>query len=242
MMRNKYLDELGIKPEEYGTNFVDDNDPRASLWEEERKKYGFDSRETWSLDKMFLEWLYSHLKMYQEYRKRKAEAPEILIPAINKSQPYTREEWIDMILHALRLYLVCPFCSLDEEYTYIIAQDAVRVWAEIMHYCKAESRDNQEIKGKEAELFGFTEDEIYDLPSSFATWLVERLKLYEISASVVVDLDFYKFTVEEKELTQRQCIFKIIDLIKDWQAHPEEPHLLNKATRIFADILWTMWW
>lgn len=66
MIRNKYLDDLGLKREQYATNFVGDDDPRTEKWKEERDTYGFDQRETWNLDHQFAEWLYSRLKMYDE--------------------------------------------------------------------------------------------------------------------------------------------------------------------------------
>ena len=65
-VRNKYLEDLGLAPWEYGTNFLDSSDSRSKKWKEERDKYGFDQRETWCLDEMFYEWLYSRLCMYEE--------------------------------------------------------------------------------------------------------------------------------------------------------------------------------
>ena len=42
IQKNKYLDELGIPVNEYGINFMDENDPRQEKWVKERKEYGFD--------------------------------------------------------------------------------------------------------------------------------------------------------------------------------------------------------
>lgn len=67
MIHNKYLEDLGIKRENHSINFCNDkDDPRQKSWKKERKKYGFDSREVWNLDKTFIEWLYSHLRMYKD--------------------------------------------------------------------------------------------------------------------------------------------------------------------------------
>lgn len=63
-VRNKYLEDLGIKVNEYGTNFCDKSDGRWSFWTKQRDKYGFDERETWNLDEAFYEWIYSRLQMY----------------------------------------------------------------------------------------------------------------------------------------------------------------------------------
>lgn len=64
--RNKYLEDIGLKPEECGTNFCTKKDDRNKKWKKQREKYGFDSRETWNLNDMFYEWLYSRLSMYVE--------------------------------------------------------------------------------------------------------------------------------------------------------------------------------
>ena len=32
-----------------------------------RKEYGFDGRETWNLDKIFIEWIYTRVKYYKEH-------------------------------------------------------------------------------------------------------------------------------------------------------------------------------
>lgn len=66
MRRNKYLEDLGLKPNEYSTNFTNKIDKRQRRWKNQRRKYGFDEREVWNLDKTFTEWLYSHLMMYKE--------------------------------------------------------------------------------------------------------------------------------------------------------------------------------
>jgi len=60
-MKHKYLEEIGFDPL-YETK----HDKLNKKWAKERKKYGFDSRETWNMDITFLAWLYEHLRMYQD--------------------------------------------------------------------------------------------------------------------------------------------------------------------------------
>jgi hypothetical protein len=64
-MARKYIDDLGIKrkdtPQGWGHG-----DVRQAQWQEERKLYGFDEHETWSLDLTFKLWLYERLMMYKE--------------------------------------------------------------------------------------------------------------------------------------------------------------------------------
>lgn len=66
MQRCKYLDDIGLKIENYGTNFMPDGDPREEYWSKEREEYGFDNRETWNLDRIFMEWIYTRVMMYKE--------------------------------------------------------------------------------------------------------------------------------------------------------------------------------
>ena len=67
MQKCKYLDDLNIPIHEYGTNLVSDyHDCRASSWLKEREEYGFDNRETWNLDRIFIEWIYTRVMMYKE--------------------------------------------------------------------------------------------------------------------------------------------------------------------------------
>lgn len=65
-MKNLYLEEIGLKKGEYGSNYPEKSRKRKKKWKKQRKKFGFDERETWNLNDIFVEWLYSHLMMYTE--------------------------------------------------------------------------------------------------------------------------------------------------------------------------------
>ena len=65
-VRCKYLENIGVSPENYGTNFCDKSDHRWKRWKKQRKKYGFDDRETWCLEYTFYQWLYTRLTMYKK--------------------------------------------------------------------------------------------------------------------------------------------------------------------------------
>ena len=65
--RNKYLEDIGLKPWEYGVNWTVDNEKKQfRKWKKQRKKYGFDDRETYSMFTIYAEWPYSHLRMYKK--------------------------------------------------------------------------------------------------------------------------------------------------------------------------------
>ena len=67
MQKCKYLDDLGLNIETYGTNFISDDDSRNKIWSKQREEYGFDERETWNLDRTFIEWVYTRFLMYKEF-------------------------------------------------------------------------------------------------------------------------------------------------------------------------------
>ena len=64
--KNKYLEDLGLKKKDYGVNWLSKSDDRMREFNYEKKMYGFCSAETWNMDRIFCEWLYSHCKMYLE--------------------------------------------------------------------------------------------------------------------------------------------------------------------------------
>ena len=114
--RNKYLDDLGIPIEKYGTNFLDNRDYRWQSWMKEQKEYGFDARECWNLDITFVEWLYSHLSKYLEDTIVNTEYHHFEYRETDESEPkdVTFGEAIDIIREACKEYLKSP--EFDREF------------------------------------------------------------------------------------------------------------------------------
>ena len=66
-MGHKYLEKIvNIENTPYGWN---PTDKRQEMWKQQREQYGFDERETWSLDSTFIYWLYERLLMFKKYNK-----------------------------------------------------------------------------------------------------------------------------------------------------------------------------
>ena len=130
MQKNKYLDDLGLKPNEYGTNFIGDDDKRSSGWAEEKELYGFDSRETWCLSHIFVEWLYSHCMMYKE---RASEMIDLTWHKLEyNGKEYSQLEAIDYIIKCTKAYLteIDEESWTDKEIKLLEkVQDATRLWA-----------------------------------------------------------------------------------------------------------------
>ena len=126
-MGRKYLDDIG---EDYSWVWEPEGSERDELFEKEREIYGFDSRETWSLDYVFYMWLYERLKMYIEY------AGEIVNLNYHKfdfkGEEYTQLELINMMIERLESYFKKEdlFVSSEEEYEPI--KEIGEIWALVL--------------------------------------------------------------------------------------------------------------
>lgn len=135
MQRNKYLDALGLDIREYGTNFKYRPTVSGSVKQRrQRKTYGFDERETWGLDIIFAEWLYSHMMMYKE------TASEIIDLSFYKythnEKEYTQEEAIDYVIDGCKEYILSDKYTAEEQKLRLEAiekfKDAITLFAKIL--------------------------------------------------------------------------------------------------------------
>ena len=133
--RCKYLDNLGFKITEYGTNWVnEDEDERGAEWKEQRKIYGFDERETWNLDSSFAEWLYTRCSMYLDEAKDIVDLDYHKITYNDKE--YTQREAIEKV-KKWSLYYVKNKYSADQivsERAHKSLTKACELWAILVHY------------------------------------------------------------------------------------------------------------
>lgn len=109
--RYKYLEdiEVNIHNTPYGW-LENNNDNRIPKWKKDYKKYGFDSRETWSLDYTFVLWLYQRVKMYNDitnniidknhhkfnYREKEYSQQEMINILLNKCEKYIKDDKEDL--------------------------------------------------------------------------------------------------------------------------------------------------
>lgn len=63
---HKYLNDLGIRNKDLPWNW-NKGDKRQQEWRQDRKKYGFDERDTWSLKYALATLVYERLKWYREH-------------------------------------------------------------------------------------------------------------------------------------------------------------------------------
>ncbi len=126
MQKCKYLDDLGLKPEKYGTNFMPDTDKREKDWAEEREEYGFDNRETWNLDRTFIEWIYTRVMMYKEYSPVNTSYHEIQY----KETSITQGQAIDKILDLAKQILL----NDDGKVFYDNSREICDLWKEVLPF------------------------------------------------------------------------------------------------------------
>lgn len=113
---HKYIEDLGVKlfnmPYGYCSN---NHDKREREWQQERYRYGFDSRETWNMDLTFIVMIYERLMMYNKINNVNTDYETV----IYKDKQYTLQQMIDTILDRCKAYIL--FC--DKEYDYSDEQE-----------------------------------------------------------------------------------------------------------------------
>lgn len=106
-MGYKYLEDanidLKVTPYGWGAN----EDPREDKWKKEREIYGFDERETWSMDSTFICWLYQRLKMFNEVNCIDTKNPHQTFEFENEDGEIinvTLQDCIDNMIELCELY------------------------------------------------------------------------------------------------------------------------------------------
>lgn len=130
-MKNKYLEELGLKKGEYGSNYSEITRKQKKKFKKQRKKYGFDERETWNINTILIEWLYSHLMMYTEKGGKVVDLEYHTFEF--KGRTYTELEAIEFIKEKCCRYLSYELTDDDVTYDEINAEmtEALHLLAEI---------------------------------------------------------------------------------------------------------------
>lgn len=104
-----YLDE--IKKNGYLMDIASD-DERHDQWKLERDKYGFDGRDTWSLDMTMTEMLYERLNMYYEKADKFIKLETYTYEF--EGHTYNRRELILMMIEDAKFYLSFEYDVIDE--------------------------------------------------------------------------------------------------------------------------------
>ncbi len=135
LIRNAYLDKLGLNRKDYAGNFVKEKKLKRFV---QRWKYGFDYRDVFNMDTAFAEWLYSHMCMYREYSVN----DETYSSFEFDGERLTNAEAIDRIIDAAAEYLKRVDVDGDNAYSHEEwdnldekLKKAGRLFLESMYYC-----------------------------------------------------------------------------------------------------------
>lgn len=123
----KYLDQIGIKRKDRPEGWNKPLKRAIKCWFE-RRIYGFDSRETYSLDFSWRMWLYEHLKMFRKCAGPVIDMTEKKITY--NGELYSQLELIDMLIDKLEHWLKDDTDGFSEPYVPEIEQ----IWAAVCPY------------------------------------------------------------------------------------------------------------
>ena len=257
MVYNKYLEDIGIDARNYATNFVSDDDDRNEIWQKEKEEWGFDSRETWCMDRIFIEWLYCHLMLFQEYYQDTGR--QIVIPFINPKESYTISEWISMIKKACISYLKTPMWSDDflEKMNLDALEEAVKVFAEILIHLSLhkEIPDEKTLENQrklqrtlQRTLYGFDETEIYHLYYEFPKWLYSHLEMFNEVNTIATDRDMLFY--QGQQICMQDVIDSLMEKLKNYLdnfSNPINPSSkeyleMKEALFMWSETFYAFWW
>ena len=125
-MGHLYLEELETYSGDYwGLK----NDPRETEWAQERKIYGFDNTETWSLDTSFYLWLYEHLRMFQDIGGQTVNLHYHKF--IYKNEEFYQDELIDMMLERIRFVFTKEYDEWNIDHWAYVSEIG-EIWAIVL--------------------------------------------------------------------------------------------------------------
>lgn len=117
----KYIEE-----NEWTTIHMDTkNDARSKKWKKQRKKYGFDERDTWNMDSIMIDLLYERLCMYLDIEWVNLEFHQIEIDGVKGTQKY----WIGYMLELI-IYIV----EQDSFYEHKEKEELWYIWSKVQDY------------------------------------------------------------------------------------------------------------
>lgn len=110
-MSHKYLNKIGIKSTDTCIfNTEEKDDSRNKRFKKQRKKYGFDERETWSMDYTLASWIYEHFMLYKKINCvdltfHKFDIPKWDDKILDEKVEITQEEGINLVLNNIKFFL-----------------------------------------------------------------------------------------------------------------------------------------
>lgn len=109
-MSRRYLEDIGVELTNIPENWCPPDDERTPQWEMQREMYGFDERDTWSLDYTIALLFYERLRMYNDVNIIDTSSRKFDY----KGETLSMQDCIDRMLEGLEVRLN------DDDFSYSI--------------------------------------------------------------------------------------------------------------------------
>lgn len=100
----------------------------------------------------------------------------------------------------------------------------------------------------EEDYHDFDKRDTYNMMITLVAWLYECLRYFEEEASKKVNFDFHKCNIDGEELTQMQCIHRMVDdctvFLKcdEYEDYDKMDAAMRDLFKVFSEVFWAMWW
>ena len=111
----------------------------------------------------------------------------------------------------------------------------------------------------EEDYHDFDARDTFSMSDTLVTWLYECLRYFQDEASKIVDFTFHKFIINGDELTQKQCIDRMVEDCKiillynggaNFDDFKEEEKYFKDVIcpakddlfMVLSKVYWSMWW
>ena len=99
----------------------------------------------------------------------------------------------------------------------------------------------------EADYHDFDKRDTYNMDSTLIAWLYEHLRFFQ-DGKICIDLNYHKFNIDGEELTQMQCIDRMIDdcavILKSdsFKEMDKMDAAKDDLFKVLSTVFWAMWW
>lgn len=261
----RYLEDLGLMYEDIPQGYCyeearKDTLGRGRMWKEERERYGFDSRELWSLDVTIELFLYERLSMYRDLNIKYGLFKDDDIFIYNDKR-YTHRDAIDEILDNIKMtilywedFRISKEKDLDGKIINALTMLALvfdKIDSNCLEIGKINASRNVDFEN-ELRIYGFTQKDIWIFRRVFNRFLYQRLDLYNQITEDFIDkeTEYSKCVYKGKEYTFQEYINTILEGLRienelsfnKRNASELDLTKINDAYMIFPLSFKRLWW
>lgn len=111
----------------------------------------------------------------------------------------------------------------------------------------------------EEDYHDFDKRDTYNMDNTIIAWMYQCLRFFQDEASKIIDFNFHKFEIDGVELTQKQCIDRMVEDCKiillydngsNFEDFKEEAEYVERVVdpakddlfQVLSKVYWAMWW